>query len=227
MERAQILVVEDEAVVALDVQTKLENLGYSVIALIRSGEEAVRAACEMRPDLILMDIHLQGDIDGISAAARIQVSNPTAVTYMTADKDQETFYRAKLTEPLGYIIKPFDERELEATVEAALNMRRIIVAQEDADPEYSCAIEPAGELAQKHREVAALNTAFQKQIKGSEEESRSRQAFLRYVTDIVNQIQQSLDELNNRLRDESFQAESIPFDNLTFGVPNADSHTSP
>ena len=77
MDRAQILVVEDEAVVAMDIQCKLEDLGYSVIALVRSGKEAVQTAREMGPDLILMDIILKDDMDGISAAARIQEFNPT------------------------------------------------------------------------------------------------------------------------------------------------------
>ncbi len=108
MDRLQILVVEDEAIVALDIQSKLEDLGYTVIALIRSGEEAVQTACEMRPDLILMDISLQGSMDGISAAACIQECNPTPVVYMTAHGDKDTLHRAKMTEPLGYIVKPFD-----------------------------------------------------------------------------------------------------------------------
>ena len=90
MDRTQVLVVEDEAVVAMDIQSKLEDMGYSVMALIRSGEEAVQTACEMRPDLILMDISLRGDMDGISAAALIQECNPTPLVYMTAHGDPET-----------------------------------------------------------------------------------------------------------------------------------------
>ena len=122
MDRAQVLVVEDEAVVAMDIQSKLEELGYSVIALIRSGEEAVQTACEMRPDLILMDIKLHGDFDGISAAACIQECNPTPVVYMTAHGDKDTLHRANMTEPLGYIIKPFDEQDLRAAIEVALTL---------------------------------------------------------------------------------------------------------
>lgn len=224
--QTQIMVVEDEALVALDVQTKLENLGYSVIASIRSGEEAVRTACEMRPDLILMDIHLQGDMDGISAAASIQASSPTPVAYMTADGDQRTFYRARMTEPLGYIIKPFDEQQLQATIKAALNMHLVKVTREDADLEYANPIESAVELKQKRQELAALNAAFQKHLKASDEESRNSQAFLNYVKDIVNQIQQSLEELNYRLINEQFQIESLPIDNLALDVPNADAEIS-
>ena len=226
MDRAKILVVEDEAVVAMDIQTKLENLGYSVIASIRSGEEAVQIACEMRPDLILMDIHLQGAMDGISAAACIQASSPIPVAYMTAHGDQETFYRAKMTEPLAYIIKPFDEQELQATIEAALNMHHLVVLREDAEREYAIAVETAVQLGQKQRELAALNTTFQKQLAASEEESRNSQALLKCVKDIVIQIQQSLDELDNRLRDEPLQIASLPIDNLTFDLPNADTHPS-
>ena len=100
MARAQVLVVEDEAVVAMDIQTKLEDLGYSVLALIRSGEEAVESAHEMRPDLILMDISLHGEMYGISAAASIQQYKPNPLVFMTAHGDKDTLHRAKMTGPL-------------------------------------------------------------------------------------------------------------------------------
>ena len=119
---AQILVVEDETVVALDIQNQLEDLGYSVIASIRSGGEAVQTAGELLPDLILMDIHLQGVMDGISAAACIQECNPIPVIYMTAHGDKETLQRAKMTGPLGYIIKPIEEQDLLAA-KASATMR--------------------------------------------------------------------------------------------------------
>ena len=163
MGRAQIMVVEDEAIVAMDIQSRLEDLGYSVIASIRSGEEAVRTAGEMRPDLILMDINLQGDMDGISAAACIQERNPTPVVYMTALGDKETLHRAITTEPMGYIIKPIDEQKLRAAVEVALNQHRMVVEREAAQREQAkeAVMERTVDLAQRHRELSALNTAFQ------------------------------------------------------------------
>ncbi len=163
MGRAQILVVEDEAVVAMDLQSRLEDLGYSVIALIRSGEEAVQTACEMHPDLILMDINLHGDMDGITAAACIQERNPTPVVYMTAHGDMETLQRAIMTEPLGYIIKPIDEQKLRAAIEVALNKQHMVVAREAAQREHAkeAEMERTVDLAQRHRELSALNAAFQ------------------------------------------------------------------
>ena len=149
-DRLQILVVEDEAVVALDIQAKLEELGYSVVALVRSGEEAVKAALEMHPDLILMDIFLQGDVDGISAAARIKIASPTPVAYMTGRSDRGTFYRAKLTRPQGYITKPFDAQELQATIEAALNNHEMSLIRQHAEREYASARKSVIELAQNH-----------------------------------------------------------------------------
>ena len=207
MDRAQILVVEDEAVVAMDIQSKLEDLGYSVIAVIRSGEEAVQTACEMRPDLILMDINLQGDMDGISAAACIQECNPTPVVYMTAHGDKETLHRAKMTEPLGYIIKPFDENDLRAAIEVALNKHHMVAAREPAQREYAkeAVTERTVELAQRHRELSALKTAFQKHVKVRDEETRNSQDLRSYVKDVVNRIQGLLDELNMHLQDESIE----------------------
>ena len=163
MERAQILVVEDEAVVAMDIRSRLEDLGYSVTASVRSGEEAVRSACEIQPDLVLMDINLQGDMDGISAAACIQERNPTPVVFMTAHGDQDTLRRAIMTEPLGYIIKPIDEQKLRAAIEVALNKHHMLVARDAMQRNLAkeTAMERTVELAQRHRDLSALNAAFQ------------------------------------------------------------------
>ena len=227
MDRAQILVVEDEAVVAMDIQSKLEDLGYSVIALIRSGEEAVRTADEMHPDLILMDISLQGDMDGISAAACIQECNPTPVVFMTAHGDKETLYRAKMTEPLGYVIKPFDEQDLRAAIEVALNKHHMVISREAAQREHAkeAVRERTVELAQRHRELAALNTAFQKHLKVRDQETRNSQDLRQYVKDAVSLLQASLDELNYRLQDESFQIGPLPINNLMLDVPVSDVET--
>ena len=226
MDGAQILVVEDEAVVAMDIQIKLMNMGYSVVALIRSGEEAVQTASEMCPDLILMDIRLQSEMDGVTAAACIQASNPTPVVYMTAHGDQETLGRARTTEPRSYIIKPFDEQEFQVTIEAALNVQHRVVIRENSEREYANAMEGAVKLAQRQQELSALNSAFQKHLRAIAGGSRDSQAFPRYVKNIVNQAQQSLDKLNYQLQDEPFQNGSLPIDDLTLDYTNADAETS-
>lgn len=115
----KILIVEDEGIVAKDIKKRLENLGYTVPAIVPSGEEAIRAAKE-NPDLVLMDIVLKGDIDGIKAAEIIRAQFNIPVVYVTAHADNRVLQRAKATEPYGYILKPFEDRELHTTIEMAL-----------------------------------------------------------------------------------------------------------
>ncbi|MFB2936167.1 EAL domain-containing protein [Aerosakkonemataceae cyanobacterium BLCC-F154] len=125
MEAAKILVVEDEAIVAIDLQTTLEELEYIVIAIVDSGELAIEKAQEEQPDLVLMDIRLAGEMDGIEAAETIRTQLGIPVVYLTAYADKETLKRAKLTLPFGYLIKPFEERELQTTIEMALYKHQI------------------------------------------------------------------------------------------------------
>ncbi|HEX6290088.1 MAG TPA: EAL domain-containing protein [Herpetosiphonaceae bacterium] len=120
MTRTRIMVVEDEQIIALDLRETLERLGYCVAALVASGEEALDQAARARPDLALMDIKLQGALDGIDAAERLRRQFGIPVIYLTAHADTATLQRAKLTEPYGYVLKPFEERELHIQIEMAL-----------------------------------------------------------------------------------------------------------
>jgi len=120
MPKKRILIVEDEAIVAEDIRLSLENMGYEVVAIASTGEDAIKKTRELRPDLVLMDIILAGKVNGISAAGDIRSSLNIPVVYLTAYSDEKTLERAKVTEPFGYIIKPFDERELRSTIETAL-----------------------------------------------------------------------------------------------------------
>src|SRR5512140_293969 len=115
-----ILVVEDENIVAKDIMTRLKNLGYGVVGSAASGEDALRLALDTRPDLVLMDIMLKGDMDGIEAAHHILDRLDIPVVYLTAYADEKTLQRAKVTEAFGYLLKPFEERELRITIEMAL-----------------------------------------------------------------------------------------------------------
>jgi PAS domain S-box-containing protein/putative nucleotidyltransferase with HDIG domain len=119
MAKIKILVVEDESLVAKDIHNMLKSLGYEVVDVLATGEEAVLRAEELSPDLVLMDIVLKGEIDGIVAAEQIWENFLIPVIYLTAYADEMTLQRAKLTEPFGYILKPFDERELQTTIEMA------------------------------------------------------------------------------------------------------------
>ena len=116
----RILVVEDESIVALDIQERLEALGYEVPTPVAAGEKAIVQAGLLRPDLVLMDIQLQGRMDGIEAADHIRRQFGIPVIYLTANADHRTVERAKFTEPFAYVIKPFEERELHTTIEVAL-----------------------------------------------------------------------------------------------------------
>lgn len=120
MEKAQILVVEDEQIVAKDIQNRLQNFGYGVTAVAASGEDAVNKAGKTQPDLVLMDIMLKGDMDGVQAAKLIRERFHIPVVYLTAHADDYTLQRASITEPFGYILKPFEERELHTIIEMAL-----------------------------------------------------------------------------------------------------------
>lgn len=117
---ARVLVVEDEIVIALDIRNQLRELGYVYAGHATSGEQAVALAAELRPDLVLMDIQLAGAMDGISAAQAIRADFDLPVVFVTAFAADETLARAKLTEPYGYILKPFSEREMRTVIEMAL-----------------------------------------------------------------------------------------------------------
>jgi two-component system, cell cycle sensor histidine kinase and response regulator CckA len=118
---AQVLVVEDEKLVAADIQEHLEKLGYGVPGVMSTGEEAIRSASEARPDLVLMDIQLKGRIDGIETARILQTRLNIPVIYVTAFADDRTLQRAKGTEPYGYVLKPFGKKELQTAIELALH----------------------------------------------------------------------------------------------------------
>jgi len=118
--KATILVVEDESIVAMDLQHRLIGMGYSVPALAASAQDALKKAAEVRPDLVLMDIRLRGDMDGIEVAEQIRDLLDVPPVYLTAYTDEDTLRRAKITEPFGYIVKPYDERTLRSAVEMAL-----------------------------------------------------------------------------------------------------------
>lgn len=119
-EPARVLVVEDEVIVARDIQAQIEELGYIAVGHATSGEEAMVLAAELLPDVVLMDINIVGQIDGIDAALMIREACSIPVIFLTAYASPEILARAKLAEPLGYLLKPFAERELQAVLETAL-----------------------------------------------------------------------------------------------------------
>ncbi|MGB8227177.1 MAG: response regulator [Sedimentisphaerales bacterium] len=122
--KKQILIVEDESIVAMDIQRTLQNLGYDVSTAVSSGSAAVQEARKNPPDLVLMDIVLNGSLDGIEAAAQIRSGLGIPVVYLTAHIEDMTVDRAITAEPFGYLAKPFKDRELKAVIEIALSLAK-------------------------------------------------------------------------------------------------------
>jgi CheY-like chemotaxis protein len=116
----KVLVVEDENIVALEIKSRLKKLGYIVPSVASTGEEAISRAEAFSPDLVLMDIMLKGNMDGIEAARQIREKMDIPIIYLTAYADGETLERAKVTAPYGYILKPFEENDLRTSIEIAL-----------------------------------------------------------------------------------------------------------
>lgn len=117
----KILVVEDESIVALDIERGLKRIGYDIAGVADNGCDAIRLVTEKSPQLVLMDIQLKGDIDGIETAQKIHSQFNIPVIFLTAYADEPTLQRAKLTEPFGYLLKPFEETELRTAIEVALH----------------------------------------------------------------------------------------------------------
>ncbi len=120
MGKTSVLVVEDESIVAKDIQQSLIKLGYNVVGTASTGEKAIAIANELKPDIILMDIMLKGPMSGIDTAGEIKKDLGIPVIFLTAYADENTLSKAKVTEPFGYIIKPFKEIDLHTSIEMAL-----------------------------------------------------------------------------------------------------------
>lgn len=163
MSQPRILIVEDEAIIAADIETRLKKLGYPASESCASGEKALTLAEQWRPNLVLMDIKLQGDMDGITAARQIKERWQLPVVFLTAYSEDATFQRAKMTDPFGYILKPFDDRELKSVIEIALY-------------KHQAQVETQNLLALSERSRLAMLNALeeQKQTEKALQESEAR-----------------------------------------------------
>ena len=142
---AKILVVEDESVVAWHVQEALHKLGHEVIKVATTGREAIQLAAQTRPHLVLMDIRLQGDLDGVAAAENIYFQLDVPVVFLTAHADEQTLQRATETSPFGYLVKPFQEAELQATIKIALQRHQLEQALKDTQQWYATTLISIGD----------------------------------------------------------------------------------
>jgi len=128
--RPKILVIEDETITAHHLSRTLTRLGYEVVGIATTGAEAMEKAAQNQPDLLLADVGLDGDVDGVSVAAMAQEQWKIPAVFLTALTDSETMRRARLAEPYGYLVKPFAEQELHATIEIALQQRGLAAERE-------------------------------------------------------------------------------------------------
>ncbi|MBL8710066.1 MAG: PAS domain S-box protein [Rhodospirillaceae bacterium] len=143
MTATRVMVVEDEGVVALNLRQRLEKLGYDVPVVVSSGKDALKQIQEIRPDIVLMDIRIDGEMDGIETASRIPPDFMTPVIYLTAYAEESTLERARATKPYGYLLKPFSERELHATIKMALERRASDCAVHESEERLRLALAAA------------------------------------------------------------------------------------
>ena len=143
--RATILVVEDEAVIAADIRASLEELGYHVLKTVSNGDDALRAIAAGAPDLVLMDISIQGEIDGIDTALRIRDRFATPVIYLTSFSDEATLSRAKKAGVYGYLLKPFADRDLRTAIDVALSKRELEVKLADRERWFATTLHSIGD----------------------------------------------------------------------------------
>lgn len=143
----RILVVEDGIIMARDIERRLKTLGYSVAGIATSGEEAVRLSAQLRPDLILMDVNLRSPMDGIQAAEQIRSHTEIPVVYVTGYSDEATLQRARQTDPFGYVLKPFEERELRTTIEMALYRHALYLHLRESEQRYRAVSELTSDFA--------------------------------------------------------------------------------
>ena len=177
MKDAKILIVEDEGITAEDIKDYLIGLGHDVLGICSTGEDAIEKARELAPDLVLMDIMLAGVTDGIQAAEIIREQYGIPVVYLTAYSDPQTLERAKVTEPYGYILKPFDQRDLQIAVEIALHKHvmqsKIIESQRWLSTTVSSVHEALIAVDSSYR-VITMNQAAEKLTGWSEAEAHGR-----------------------------------------------------
>ena len=145
MTPAKILIVEDDRIVARDIEQQLSRIGHSVVGVTADGESAVQLARETAPDLVLMDIRLEGEMDGIEAAERIRQTAQVPVIYLTAYADDQTLARARLTEPFGYILKPFEDSQLRTAIEMGLHKHAAERKLRDSERRYAVTLSSIGD----------------------------------------------------------------------------------
>jgi two-component system, OmpR family, phosphate regulon sensor histidine kinase PhoR len=219
----KILIVEDEAIVALHEEENLKNMGYTVVGKASSGEEAIRKAEETQPDLVLMDIVLKGEMDGIEAAGQIHARLDIPVIFVTAYGDEKTLQRAKLTEPFGYILKPFRERDLHVAIGIALYKHEMESRLKEMERWFAATLKSIGDAVvttDTEWRITFMNYAAEKISKWRREDALGKS-----ITDVINIVgseKQTLQrqDLEQIIRDGTII--NLPKDYITFITKEGD-----
>lgn len=164
--KARVLIVEDELIIGQNIERYLGHLGYVVLDLCSSSEEVLASIHNEKPDVVLMDIRIEGPEDGVSLAERLHREHQIPVVFLTALMDEETLQRAKITQPFGYIVKPFSQRELHIALEIALykadlekrlrDQEVMMQAMIDSMKQGFCLLDAAGRIVYANGEMARL-----------------------------------------------------------------------
>ncbi len=202
MSKLKILVVEDEGLVAKSIQSMLTNMGYEVPDVALSGEKAIKKAGEIRPDLILMDIKLKGEMDGIEAAEIIHDRFDIPVVYLTAYADEDTLQRAKITEPFGYLLKPFEEQDLRSTVEMALYKSKMEQRLKERENWFSTVLQSIGDAViatDKNGEVTFMNFAAESLTGDKKEKALGKKLTDRFRIKVLNEEGKDINKVGQAL----------------------------
>ncbi len=172
---ARIFIVEDESIVALELQQRIVDIGHSVAGIADNGKDAIEKVLETKPDLILMDIHLKGEMDGIQTAQQILYKYHVPIVYLTAYSDDETVNRAKITSPHGYLVKPIEERELYISIEVSLANFEIEKKLRESERKLSITLQSIGDgviATDVNGNITIMNPTAEKMCGWSYEEAK-------------------------------------------------------
>ncbi len=208
MTKNRILVVEDERIVAEDLRVRLQKMGYAVPSIVSSGDEAIRELEKNGTDLVIMDIVIKGEMDGIETADIIRSRFDVPVVYLTAYADEEMLNRARITEPFGYIVKPFDERELHITIEMALYKSKMENKLKEAKERFSATLNSIGDgiiAMDSGRRILFMNPAARSMTGLEMDDARGK----------------SLEEVYNIITNENGESILVPGNGNTIFVEHA------
>lgn len=193
---AKILIVEDEVIIAMALEDSVHDFGYLVAGRATTGQRAIDLAMETQPDLALIDIRLNGDIDGIEAAEKISGRMKIPVVFLTAYSDEETLSRAIKTNPYGYLIKPIRPRELYTTIETSLYKHRAVMAEE---ARVACLSAVTSKLENPVEQVKSSLQGLVRSIEKGEIDLDDVDVILRAQVDELSRVRTDLRELNNTI----------------------------